>query len=592
MNRKTIRAGLLALCALALCLGCAAALLPGRGGAARVIDEDPEAPIYRRVAFQIESDRFNPAQTVSTVGGDDGVRYVYLPSYAEMDGVRLSLLTSVPLTLGGVPLRDGMTCGAFPTGEALELAGEGLEPATLVFLASANVATLYVDTESGSMSAVNADKTHKEKASLALYAADGSLEYRSRFTDQIRGRGQSSWKRKKKPYNLYLDRAADLMGMGKSKRWCIIANMFDECSLRNWLAYTLADRVAPYAGFAPECRFVDVYLNGRYNGLYLLCEKVQIQPGRLEISTESWLFDFEQKVRWDSLTNPFDFGEGIVVEVVHPVGCTEEERKVLEDRLAEFQTALLSEDGVNPDTGKRWSDYIDLDSFARKYLIEEMLQNYDAGSCSQYFFWNAEDDLIYAGPCWDYDLTLGVHPNQTVPNCFLARRVWKTPTIYTPWYDGLWQHEEFRDRVIELYRTEFQPAIRDMMASDLPQKARELEAAVAANSNRWRSYYESSHFLGSLDHLRDYLEAHISFLDSAWLEGVDYKTITFRLTDDLQFHFYCLPAGSTCEDIPSPADFLLEGDYGWFLPDGTPFNPGTRLTEDLLLEARAVSPAP
>ena len=590
MNKRTAKNCLLILAVLSLLLSGAAVRIIHRQSPDSVpVEEDPDTPIHKRLAFRVSSERSGPIQTVCCVSGTAGMRYVYLPSYAGMERVTVQLRTAVPLFLDGIPLAEGMDCGRFPLGQPLELSGEGLDSTQLVFVSSANVATLYVDTASGNMKAIHADKSTREAVSLALYRPDGHCEYCSRESDEIRGRGQSSWDKDKKGYNLYLDNNANLLSMGRAKKWALIPNLVDESNLRDWLIYALASRVSPYSGFAPDCAYVDLYLNGRYNGLYLLCEKTEIHPNRLDISPRSLLFDIDLSERRDPKKHSFDLGGGLAVEIKSS-GCTDEQQQQLEDRLRRFQSALLSEDGIDPESGMAWIDFIDLDSFARKYLIEEISQNYDAGSCSQYYFVNAADDRIYAGPCWDYDYSLGNY-KQKIPNCFLAQREWKSPKRYTPWFHGLWQKAEFRDRAIELYRTEFLPALKDLMETDLPQKAREIDAAVALNTLRWQDYYDSTPLTGSFEYMADYLEKHIDFLNSAWIDGVDYRTITFKLDEQQPYQFYCVPCGTTCQGIPSPADFGLKGDFYWSLEDGEAFDPLSVLTEDILLEARPITEA-
>ena len=75
---------------------------------------------------------------------------------------------------------------------------------------------------------------------------------------------------------------ADLSGMGKDKTWLLIANWLDLSLLRNEIILQLADQIGmPYA---VECRMVDLYLNGEYNGLYLMTEKIQIGRSRIRIT--------------------------------------------------------------------------------------------------------------------------------------------------------------------------------------------------------------------------------------------------------------------------------------------------------------------
>ena len=99
----------------------------------------------------------------------------------------------------------------------------------------------------------------------------------------IKGRGNSTWFSNKRPYSLKLSAESDLLGMGQASKWVLLANSQDPTNLNNKLVMDLASRVS--SQWAPECQWVDLYLNGQYNGLYLLTEKVESHSNRLSIDT-------------------------------------------------------------------------------------------------------------------------------------------------------------------------------------------------------------------------------------------------------------------------------------------------------------------
>lgn len=587
MERFSIRKWLLALLVPALCL-CLAADVYARRSVAR--DTSDAARLEQSPcewgSFEVTSGG-GATEAIRCLQDSNGDCYVYLPAYADMASVRAVVPKGQALTLGGVPLEDGMSCAAFPTNTELEFRSGRGAIGTLTFLPSANVAALFVDTLGESMSAVDGNKERKYPASLALYNADGTCDYRSERLDDIRGRGQWSWQQDKKSYNLYLEDDAGLLGMAPASKWALIANVMDESNLRNWLAYTCARQLggdSPF--FAPDCAFADVYLDGRYNGLYLLCEKIEARPGRLDIDPASLLIDIDYASRIGGMKDPFLLGGGMAVEIKSPSPCEAARKDELKGRLRDFQAALLSEDGVSPATGRAWSDYIDLDSFARKYLIEEIFENSDAGTASQYFYWNAADGRLYAGPCWDYDNSLGIGWHRT-PNCFLARRERRQASVYTPWFSALWRQEAFRRRVVELYKSEFLPRVSAMLDGEIAEKAREIETASRLNSLRWKSYYEANMYHqplsydGSPEAMTRFLREHIEFLSSAWLEGVEYGTVSF--VGFSPYQFFCLPLGESCETIPTPQDFCLPEGMIWLDEDGAPFDRQSLLTGDIAL---------
>ncbi len=98
---------------------------------------------------------------------------------------------------------------------------------------------------------------------------------------QIKGRGHNSWTQDKKPYNIKLEEKAPMMGMPKHKRWCLLANAGDKSLFRNRVAYRLGQLTG--LPWTPKTEFVDVMLNGKFVGNYLLTEQIRVDKNRVNI---------------------------------------------------------------------------------------------------------------------------------------------------------------------------------------------------------------------------------------------------------------------------------------------------------------------
>ena len=112
------------------------------------------------------------------------------------------------------------------------------------------------------------DKSNRAKGSMALLAADGESVYDGKLT-QIKGRGNSTWKGAKRPYQIKLDKKTDLLQTGdsadKAKTWVLLANFYDPSAVRNMLALDLgrALQMECNMGYRPVCLFYD----GEFRGL-------------------------------------------------------------------------------------------------------------------------------------------------------------------------------------------------------------------------------------------------------------------------------------------------------------------------------------
>ena len=117
----------------------------------------------------------------------------------------------------------------------------------------------------------------------------------------VRGRGNSTWEWEKKPYALKFDKKQEVLGMPKHKRWCLIANYMDRTHLRNRIAYHLGAHSK--LDYTTRNEFVEVYMNGRYEGCYLLTEQIKVDANRVNVGENTGFlleFDtyFDEEVRF------------------------------------------------------------------------------------------------------------------------------------------------------------------------------------------------------------------------------------------------------------------------------------------------------
>ena len=521
--------------------------------------------------------KIDNGETVNVWKQDKDNFFVFLPSYAESNSVTLkNTRAGNTVSINSQPVFEGDTIENFEFNTPYNLIINGQNPKTITFMHSENVATMYVETFTGCMDYIHADKEHKERAKITLYTADGELDYSGDFNDQIRGRGNSTWKLDKKPYNLYLSGRKALLEMDEGSEYVLLANSIDSTNLRNKLVCDFARSIQRYDNFAPDCEFVDLYLNGEYNGLYLLSEK--ITADKYQIQDDGFLCVLEHASVENRENCFFVINLGVAVEIKYPLMCSESQKNVIEKKFGDFQTYLL----VNDDG---WKDYIDIDSWARKYLIEEIFVNIDSGVASEYYCCFNNSSFIYAGPCWDYDYTLGCYLLNN-PKCFVAKREWKDENYYTPWYHFLMEKSEFKEYVLNLYQNEFLPMLTTLCSLTIDDESTAILSSAKMNSSRWNQVGQEE----SVAEMKEFLQERIEFLNSAWIDGVDYKTITLTGinvgSDNGMYRFYCTPINTICEDLPSPEFFGVNETVWYYEGTDIPFDYNTVITEDIVLYAK------
>ena len=223
----------------------------------------------------------------------------------------------------------------------------------------------------------------------------------------IRLRGNSTLNLDKKSYRFKFPKKSNPLhlGDGSAKSWNLVANYYDTSLLRSMTAYHLGDMMdnMPYT---PNSRSVEVYVNGSYQGVYLLCEAVNVAKSRIVITEDP------TKIEDDGyLVEMSRYAE----ENVFTVDCCQYEVKsdVSEDpEIAAKQITYISDyteqalHALKSGSQSEAEKYIDIPSLVDNYLANELCKNVDAGWDSYYFSKDAGGKLTFH-PMWDYDLALG-----------------------------------------------------------------------------------------------------------------------------------------------------------------------------------------
>ena len=527
------------------------------------------------------------AETVSAWQDDKGTYYVFLPSYADMRTVRAIVDPVCKAEVDGITLRGETDLSAFTMGETYDIriihGQREAEEARICFLKSANVAAMFINTRTGSMERIHEDKDYEEQVRAVLFDEEGMETYAG-FVDKLEGRGQSSWNSDKKSYLLTLARAHEMLGMNPAEKWVLISNSSDVTNLRNKVIYDLAGKTG--LKWSPSCRYIDLYLNGNYAGLYLLAEKVEINGQRLDLKPDkegehiSFLCRNELDFRWKSLRNPFLTRFGRTVEITSPEAASEFKKKQIARDVQMMEDAILSGDAGE------LKKYIDVDSWARKYLIDEIFGNIDSDLASSYFYCDYSDGspVFYAGPVWDYDKTFGAEwLRNDNPCAFYANTEFESSKWATPYYHALYKNEVFYERMVEIYREELLPLVMELKNYGIGQQAAVI--ANAAEMNRIRWFKEDDDISGRP--IIDFLTKRIAFLNEAWLDGERFFSEQVEVSPDKPYLSYAVRPG---EKLPALPAFVVDNHTGqvWHDRDtGETFDFDQTFTRDtvLLMEA-------
>ena len=465
---------------------------------------------------------------------------------------------------------------------------------------------------------------------------DGGLDY-------IKGRGNSSWFIKKKPYNIKTSTKVNLLDMGVSKKFAFIPMYYDKSMVRETIAVQLGKAVG--IDYCLDGTHVDLYIDGEYRGVYYLTERVEVDQNRINIfdlenlneqlnaglelgmlsnlgdvhgggclvkggykwmdvpnsmadrMDGGYLLEYDLGNRYDLECSGFvsDYGQPVVVK--SPEYASKGQVEYISEYYQQFEDALLSDDGYNK-YGKHYSDYIDVESFAKVYVFQEYALNLDAGMTSTFMYKDIGGKLTMC-TVWDLDHGFGFELEDNAYDVEFTdtQAIWATvstqqtkeeKSIFTL----LCQHADFRQLAAEIWTENFAPEIPQLIQS-AAEKEELIISSAKANYLRWifdRAEFEE--FTEENIWLREFLQLRAEFMNSFMSKDASYVIYNRNGADGAMLDKYSYLQGAQaqlfeCEYTYGDAQFL-----GWNTKadgSGTSYMPGDIITienEDVVLYAQ------
>ena len=237
----------------------------------------------------------------------------------------------------------------------------------------------------------------------------------------VRGRGNSSFKMPKYGMKLEFDDKVSL-GMPKSRDWALIANFGDKTHLRNYMMTRLSEWLG--AKYTPKMQFVELYLNRKYMGLYLLAETVKVAKNRVNIAENDSSFLFEREGA-KKLDPPYvTSNEGNSFHIKSPKNLSESSKRMLLNHLNAVEGYLSTLIWNSNNHIEKW---FDLDDYLLYYWVQEYSKNEDGNFSRSIFMTWEKGGVIHFGPLWDFDLAFGnesYEQNQEPDDWYIRRYRW------------------------------------------------------------------------------------------------------------------------------------------------------------------------
>lgn len=383
----------------------------------------------------------------------------------------------------------------------------------------------YVNTDDGEFPT---SAKEKHTGTMRLQGNDSFKEqYNGAVTVNVRGNTSAGYA--KKPYKLKLDKKATLCGLGtqKSKHWVLLANMPDMSNMRNKLTFDFANDIGV---LGMESTWVDVVFNGRYDGVYQLCEHIRVAGDRVDIfdwegysedtghtaedlswidasSTDvcgGWIFEFSTEMDEVSRFTVTSGNLKMLTMVNSPeyLNTNGDMFNAARGFLQNYFDACTSPTRKSGE-GRHYSAYCDVDSMVGYFLVQELFGNQDAGAKSRYAYKDVGKKLKW-GPVWDFDHAAGTSNMQKPsPERWHAAQ----GSMYCEWLSDYRFARRARSRYLH---------VRDAYASlaaeggTIDGYVDYLAESAQANDERWP---QSRSFAADVAVLKNFIVGHRAWLD-------------------------------------------------------------------------------
>ena len=357
---------------------------------------------------------------------------------------------------GGFPGAEG----GFPGGGGFGggfMMGTEYDPTTTrndVEFTSSNLPIVIIETESKTLT--NREKTGATmkviaKASGRNKVTDPANGYDGKIKIKLRGNSSLFFDQKRFTFETVTPEGksnkVELLGMPADNDWVLLAPYNDVSMMRDAFAFDMWNNMGHWA---PRTRYCEVVMNGKYIGVYTLCEKIKRGKNRVDISKlspkdttalditggyivrvdppdegeKSFTSDVPGIMNTNVAGGFGGFGGGmggfggfggrntVTWTIFYPKAdkLTDEQQKYISNYVNTVEKVIQSDDFADPVNG--YAKYIDVESFVDYFIHTELSLNADGLKRSTYFYKDKQNadgtgGKLHAGPVWDYNLAYG-----------------------------------------------------------------------------------------------------------------------------------------------------------------------------------------
>ncbi|MCK3685427.1 CotH kinase family protein [Maribellus sp. YY47] len=405
---------------------------------------------------------------------------------------------------------------------------------------------------------------------------DAANEYDGIIGIELRGSSSQSYPQK--PYAVETRNAdgsnlnVSLLGLPAENDWVLLSNYNDKSLMRNLLGFKMFEELGHYA---PRAKYVEVFLNGDYQGIYLFGEKIKRDNNRVNIATlketdidgeeltGGYIFKIDYWNDYDSWLSPYsplDHPTFKVHFVYHDPGWDElvyQQKNYIKNYVSTFESTLYSSSYADPSSG--YAAYLEVESFIDYFIVSEISRNNDGFKKSRYFHKDKNGKLV-AGPVWDFDWAW-----KNINECFIFKATdgsgWSykindcNPWVKSPgWMVRLFSDDNFKNQTNCRYLEARAGVLSDeKLYATIDSLYNEVKVAQVRHFQKWNILginvgapevdAQPTTYDGEVAKLRKWIRTRLNWLD-AHMPGTCQPTDAEIISEEKNIQIYPNPASN------------------------------------------------
>lgn len=361
------------------------------------------------------------------------------------------------------------------------------------FVRLTNLPHVYINTFDGKKITSKTDEVY---AHLYMVDEDDAVAFYDSVA--IRGRGNSTWNLEKKPYRIKFKNKTRFLGLDRAnaRKWTLLANHGDKSLIRNALASYVGDVCGQT--FTPAAKFVDLTLNGDYQGCYQISDQIEVRKKRVDIEeqhnpltddnnvTGGYLLEADGFCDFFSEGNGWWTAQGVPMTIHYPEKKELAPRQLnyIQQYIDSFEKRLFSGNYKDPEQGYR--AWVDSTSIVSWYLASEITGNPDF-LWSMYCYKERDDNHLFFGPLWDYDIAFN-NDRRLIgsdPVHQLMVEVGYPNNGLVNWINRMWTDPWFQQLVYRNFSALYKEGLESKIISAIDSLETLLQKSQELNYRKW-----------------------------------------------------------------------------------------------------------